>query len=225
MYEMASDGSSEYTSRTLRDLLNYVNSEAKTIDFGSREEAHEVEGQDIIEHSAVSELRLRDLRRLDYQFNPNEEKSVLVRRHAVLFAMDPLRAVVMANRLILIVPDGADSLITILDQYMKEWNGEDKKIAFEAHAYEALLTTIKALETQEFTSINKTVQDVLSYFKTGSLLPIEIQEKTRKLKNFLSIMCSRVHTSINVLQDLTEDDEEMALMNLTFLGKKPKLYT
>lgn len=32
-----------------------------------------------------------------------------------------MRAVVMADRLILIVPDGADSLIAILDKYMKEW--------------------------------------------------------------------------------------------------------
>jgi hypothetical protein len=39
------------------------------------------------EYVAVSELRLRDLRRLDYQFNPNEEKSILIRKHAVLFAM------------------------------------------------------------------------------------------------------------------------------------------
>ena len=36
---------------------------------------------------------------------------------------DPLRAVVMADRLILIVPDGADSLISILDKYIHEWVG------------------------------------------------------------------------------------------------------
>ena len=94
MYEMTSDGKSEYQSRTLRELLNYVNIEAKTIDSQSNSNSKRF-SEDIIEHSAVSELRLRDLRRLDYQFNPNEEKSVLVRRHAVLFAMDPLRAVVM----------------------------------------------------------------------------------------------------------------------------------
>lgn len=38
-------------------------------------------------YDATGGLRLRDLRRLDFQFNPNEERSVLVRRHAVLFAM------------------------------------------------------------------------------------------------------------------------------------------
>ena len=38
-------------------------------------------------YNAVGELRLRDLRRLDFQFNPNEERSVLIRRHVVLIAM------------------------------------------------------------------------------------------------------------------------------------------
>ena len=38
-------------------------------------------------YDGTGALRLRDLRRLDFQFNPNEERSVLIRRHAVLFAM------------------------------------------------------------------------------------------------------------------------------------------
>jgi hypothetical protein len=40
-----------------------------------------------VTYDATGTLRLRDLRRLDFQFNPNEERSVLIRRHAVLFAM------------------------------------------------------------------------------------------------------------------------------------------
>lgn len=42
---------------------------------------------------------------------------------------DPIRAVVTAKRLILIVPDGADSLISILDQYMKEWVSAQQSVA------------------------------------------------------------------------------------------------
>lgn len=42
-------------------------------------------GQD--QYDTVSELRLRDLRRLDFQSNPAEERSILIRKHAVLFAM------------------------------------------------------------------------------------------------------------------------------------------
>jgi hypothetical protein len=43
-------------------------------------------------------LRHRDLRRLEYNFNPLGEPSLFVRRHAVLLSLDPLRVVVMADR-------------------------------------------------------------------------------------------------------------------------------
>jgi hypothetical protein len=139
MYEMNCNGESVYHTKTLRELLSYVNREAKEIDrIAAQKEAEDAltkspsrkssfppdlnlggsssspftgteplaelitgpdhEMMENVEYDAVGELRMRDLRRLDYQFNPNEEKSVLIRRHAVLFAMDPLRAVVMANR-------------------------------------------------------------------------------------------------------------------------------
>jgi hypothetical protein len=376
-----------------------------------------------VSYDATGSLRLRDLRRLDFQFNPNEERSVLIRRHAVLFAMDPIRAVVMSNRLILIVPDGADSLLSILDQYMKEWvNPKDspehpplhhhpdgtksdfmptprsvgevitvdkhstgsnsnlinmgkllgliggsrtatpapgagaganvasgatsapnspnagaatgtanagtatagtatagtgggatagagatanagakdepkepeprrertdyeqrqlanastvsQNLPFEMHAVEALLTTVMALETLEYNKVYSQVQIILNYFRSGmqrfacvrstprhhllltvvtpgskktagirsvgvvvvllltyliatasgSLLPIEVQEKMRNRKNDLSVMMRRIISARQALTVLTEDDEQMALMNLSVLRHKPALY-
>ena len=70
-------------------------------------------------YNTGSELSLRDLHRLDYLFNLNEEKSLLVRRHSVLFAMDPVRAIVMANRLLILAPSEDDPLIEIIANYMK----------------------------------------------------------------------------------------------------------
>jgi hypothetical protein len=72
-------------------------------------------------NSAVLPLRLRDLRRLDFSINNNEEMTVQVRRHCVLFSVDPVRAVLTAKTLRLIVPPGADTLMSILPEYMKEW--------------------------------------------------------------------------------------------------------
>ena len=59
---------------------------------------------------------------------------------------------------------------------------------------------------------------------TGSLLPIEVQEKMRNRKNDLSVMMRRISTARSAIQQLTEDDEDMALMNLTLLRDKPALY-
>jgi hypothetical protein len=97
-------------------------------------------------------------------------------------------------------------------------------IPFEIHAYEALLMTVKALETQEYTFIHDKIQNALQYFKDAALVPIKVQSQIRQLKNDLSIMMNRVHGSRQALQYITEDDEEMALMNLSLLKKKPKLY-
>jgi hypothetical protein len=164
----------------------------------------------------------------------------------------------MAHRLILIVPDGADSLLSILDRYMQEWvsannatevegnaanaeaeeepdmskrspspvysppaniqtplmsstatpglstvhsfirklatpgennaNGSEDRstvvpvvpahttrpllntqdLPFEMHAFEALLTTVMTLETQEFNRVNSQVQVILNYFRSGA---------------------------------------------------------
>jgi hypothetical protein len=169
----------------------------------------------------------------------------------------------MAHRLILIVPDGADSLLSILDRYMQEWvsannatdadnnttsaaveedayaskpapspensppntqpllsnpatssaalpalstvqnfirklatpgevipGSEDRTVVpvepahttrpllntqdlpFEMHAFEALLTTVMALETQEFNRVNSQVQVILNYFRSGTFFPV-----------------------------------------------------
>lgn len=48
---------------------------------------HQHQPLDDKSYDSVRELRLRDLRRLDFKFNPNEEKMILIRRHAVLIAM------------------------------------------------------------------------------------------------------------------------------------------
>jgi hypothetical protein len=92
------------------------------------------------------------------------------------------------------------------------------------HAFEALLTTVMALETQEFNRVNAQVQSVLGYFRTGSLLPIEVQERMRNRKNELLVMLRRISSARSAINELTEDDEDMALMSLSVLRAKPLLY-
>ena len=166
-YEITDKGINTTKHLNLRELLHYVNCEARFIDdvgittssklkhvmkstFGSwfiddsgvRHSGHQsdeeseskmrkhynanVTNKDAFDHSndnsvynQGSEMSLRDLYRLDYLFNLNEEKSILIRRHAVLFAMDPIRAIVMADRLILLAPAECDPIIEVINQFMK----------------------------------------------------------------------------------------------------------
>ena len=67
------------------------------------------------------QLRIRDLRRLDFNLNPSEEPSFWVRKHAVLISIDPIRAVVMASRIIIIVPPGGmDRILDILERHLAD---------------------------------------------------------------------------------------------------------
>jgi magnesium transporter len=185
--------------------------------------AHSTHSTHFSINTFVSVLKLRDLRRLDFNFNPNEEKSFLVRRHIVLFAMDPLRAVIMWNKVILLVPQGADSILHRLSNNLNVDKFE-KQTAFEMHAIDALLRTLIDSEREIFLTLEEQISRTLQYFRNGSLLSIEIQEDMRMLKNQLSQIMNRLELCRNTLVELTEDDEEMALMNLSVLKLKPTLY-
>ena len=56
------------------------------------------------------------------------------------------------------------------------------------------------------------------------MLPIEVQEQMRNRKNDLCVMLGRITSARHTINELTEDDEDMALMNLTLLQRKPTLY-
>ena len=45
--------------------------------------------------------------------------TILVRRHCVLIIFDPIRAVILSNELLFIVPDGAGSILQLLEAYIK----------------------------------------------------------------------------------------------------------
>jgi hypothetical protein len=50
------------------------------------------------------------------------EHSIWVRKHAVLMILDPIRAVVLANRVIVMVPPGGmDRLMSILERHLGDW--------------------------------------------------------------------------------------------------------
>ncbi|RYG66334.1 hypothetical protein EON64_10015 [archaeon] len=75
MYEIPSQGESQYRTCTLRELLAIIHTEATHIDdmyWTQKHTSSSAEADKDI--NVVSSLRLRDLRRLDYAFNPNEEK-------------------------------------------------------------------------------------------------------------------------------------------------------
>lgn len=263
MLEITAGGEQSFKNMRLRDLLDYVNAEARKLDsegggYGvgtkqrDKQEKEKIIGragsgsnlaqandatdtQDSSYCSAANPLRLRDLRRLETRFDGSDESTLLVRWHAILISLEPIMAIVMTNRLILLVPDGADSLLALVEDHMMLWveskqqahemSGPIVDTPFEIHAYDAMLTTVSSLLSREYTRFERDVDSVLTLFKQkGLILSVDAQENMRYLKNQASRMLTRLKSFRRALEDLVEDDEDMALMNLTLLRRRPRLY-
>jgi magnesium transporter len=64
-------------------------------------------------------LHPRDMRKLVSPFSASNEPELIVRRHAMLLNFDPLRAIILRDRVLVLVPDGADSLLVELEKRIR----------------------------------------------------------------------------------------------------------
>ena len=137
MKEIMEEGEVHSLDCSLRKLLCFVNMlgdaiDDKVVPSPSPSLSHRAprvrsaitaKPSDIHNEATVIGLRVRDLRRLDFSFHPSQqEHSVWVRKHCVLLILDPIRAVVMASRVVIIVPvGGMDSMMTTLEKQIGNW--------------------------------------------------------------------------------------------------------
>jgi hypothetical protein len=86
-------------------------------------------------------LHPRDMRRLVTHFSSSNEPDLIVRRHAMLLNFDPLRAIILHDRLLVLIPDGADSMLADLERRVRggskpvrpSWNLDGSKVAGHQH--------------------------------------------------------------------------------------------
>eukprot|EP00934_Nitzschia_sp_Nitz4_P009107 Nitzschia sp. Nitz4//scaffold58_size112336//46750//48412//NITZ4_004032-RA/size112336-processed-gene-0.190-mRNA-1//1//CDS//3329554986//9097//frame0 len=64
-------------------------------------------------------LHPRDMRKLVTPFSASNEPELIIRRHAMLLNFDPLRTIILRDRLIVLVPDGADSVLVQLEKRIR----------------------------------------------------------------------------------------------------------
>jgi len=64
-------------------------------------------------------LHPRDMRRLASPFVTSNEPEIVVRRHAMLLNFDPLRAIILRDRVLVLVPEGGDVITQALEKILK----------------------------------------------------------------------------------------------------------
>ena len=264
-------------------------------------------------------LHPRDMRRLVTPFSSSNEPELMVRRHAMLMNFDPLRAIVLRDRVLVLVPDGADSILMQLEQRVRgfvddEWqkdfdsdasslshrllhniheatvdpsavvvnivshdvdvergqgtsedvglaqvNGEDVskyeedgfslgstdeedtqfslddewndidgrhfiELPFELQAIDALLATVCSMLSEDATYLKQNIQAVIDEFLGSSSPGDHIQDQLRSLKDSISEMEGRVQGMVRALNQTLDEEEDMALMNLSRLISHPERF-
>jgi len=215
-------------------------------------------------------LHPRDMRRLVTPFSPSNEPQLMVRRHVMLFNFDPLRAVVLRDRLLVLLPDGAkdDSMLHELEKKLRggvaemendvfgsvsssdepprqsredfaklmtkqtkigkeEWedlqNMDWKKMAFEFQSVDAVLKTVVALLVDDARDIcdrsSVVMKDLL-----GDGLDEHAQNMLRLHKDEVDLMEGRVDGFTRGMNEVLDDNKQMALMNLSRLIKYPEKF-
>lgn len=92
----------------------------------------------------VQRVHARDIRKLDTAFSVSNEPSIELRNQAVLMNADPVRAILMRDTCLVFVPDGADSLLSILRESFRETTGvgEQGDAPFEFRCVRARIRTL-----------------------------------------------------------------------------------
>ena len=129
MVEILSSGSSRDVGRSARSLMVHIKSIAinhidSVVRRDDRLQAYSKNNEDSV--IAAANLRIRDLRQLYNPVNPSEAYKISVRNKCVVISLDPFRAVVMADRLIVLLPanhEDHDNMSHILEIFVNTFKG------------------------------------------------------------------------------------------------------
>jgi len=243
-----------------------------------------------------SNLHPRDMRRLVTPFSASNEPELIIRRHVMVFNFDPLRAIITRNRLIVLVPDGADSILRSLEERIVVGDGQNnmddyyyddddddnnnsnynndtnsiiendveklnvnsnddvdiddhdhdgdrddnwsdimigmdgidqqQDLTFELLCVNACLATVFEMladDTEELQEKGlKYVQNKIINNSMGNSNPEDALAVIRNLKNAVTVMQARVKGFVQSITRILNEDEDMALMNVSRLITHPQ---
>lgn len=96
-------------------------------------------------------LHPRDMRKLVTPFSASNEPELIVRRHAMLLNFDPLRTIILRDRLIVLVPDGADSILVQLEKRIR---GDPNQLSEYQHSGMSESESTPSLNKQDNTNVS-----------------------------------------------------------------------
>eukprot|EP00047_Mylnosiga_fluctuans_P023649 m.142823 g.142823 ORF g.142823 m.142823 type:complete len:433 (+) comp9654_c1_seq3:3747-5045(+) len=164
-------------------------------------------------------LHARDLRKLDLAVSEDADPFIIVRRHVVLLRLVPIRAIILRDRCLLLVPDGADEFLATIRARLQEPLDDITK--FEFRALEAILEA-KCLALQRV--YRKLTPRTLAAMRALKVTTSRALESMRRVKNDMDKLQANVIAMQRTLSELLDDDDDLFLLNLTRLWEDPSLF-
>jgi hypothetical protein len=91
--------------------------------------------------------------------------------------------------------------------------------------YEVLLSASLSVHSSSFINCANDASRILLHFKHRTVMPVEMQENMREIKNAVHSEKNKLDKCKIVLTEIMEDVENLALMNLSILKTNSNLYT
>jgi len=178
-------------------------------------------------------FEMRDMRRLQQPFSTRNAPMLISRLYAILVNFDPLRCVVLPDRLVVLVPDGAEKVVAdlgarlersfaMLGQMDAEADDDDEvynkhsaatKASFPFRAIESIVRTVLSTLEDELAKIAVEVKECVRWLTARvNNVGISELEALRKLKNRVATQDARAAMTRQAFEDILNDDEDMALM-------------
>ena len=125
-------------------------------------------------------LHPRDMRKLVNPFSASNEPELIVRRHAMLLNFDPLRAIVLRDRMLVLVPDGADSILVELEKRVRGGANADQDGLYKGAEINSSTASLDELVTQKpgSTHSSNLVKNVFSSIKTSVGKTVEMAKRS-----------------------------------------------
>lgn len=179
-----------------------------------------------------------DARHLIQCFNSDVRPTLLIRRHCVLVISNPIRAVIMADKMLLIAPPEMKDFLVVLTKHFTDFireNHNDESLVPvtagedphpESIFYSAVFTTLAALHEQQYDFI---IADAHQMFQdsqkekhtTSNLEPLH---RIHSISSLIVTEQRKLTAFSELLRSLLADEDCAALLNLSVLKKTPTLY-
>lgn len=171
-------------------------------------------------------LTMRDLRQVDPDFT--EKPALWVRQNALVISLEGVRALVLYDRLLLfdaLATEGngvVTDLVRYLKSYLSRYNISSHAffVPFEFRALDAILEYACYSLTKDFSAINPRIQTTLSILPKR--ITADVLEKLRADEMRLNAVYARASKVRHTLQEVLDEDEDMAGMYLTEKRKYPE---